>query len=438
MLKPFITYLLSFFLCAFSLVESQTMWTKYSGNPVLNVGPQPWDSTWVFYPEVFFDGAIYRMWYTGYDESALQIGYATSVDRTTWTKLSNPVLSGGPPGSWDEGVIDASVTYDGTTYHMWYRGEDGINTRIGYATSADGVIWGKADSVNPVLDIGIPGSWDDVWVMHPTVIFDGTTYHMWYMGWGGNIPQIGYATSPNGYNWHKYDDPSTVNPPFAESDPVMSPGPPGSWDAAGVLSPCVIYNGTTYQMWYVGGDSLSPGTPFPVGGKIGYATSSDGITWSKADSINPVLEVGLPGAWDGIGIGDPDVIFDGNTYHMYYDGSGWDGNFRFRIGYATDSSMVDIDGNVQNNLIREFELSQNYPNPFNPSTTIEFDLPRTGEVSLKIFNILGEEVATLLSASLLSGSYSVNWDASVYASGVYLYRLQAGEYIETRKMVLMQ
>jgi len=85
-----------------------------------------------------------------------------------------------------------------------------------------------------------------------------------------------------------------------------------------------------------------------------------------------------------------------------------------------------------------FSLDQNYPNPFNPTTTIAFDLPKTSKVMLKIFNILGEEVTTLLSASLLSGSYKYEWDASGLASGVYLYRLQAGDYVETRKMILMR
>jgi len=83
-------------------------------------------------------------------------------------------------------------------------------------------------------------------------------------------------------------------------------------------------------------------------------------------------------------------------------------------------------------------LSQNYPNPFNPSTTIAFDLPKTSEVSLKVLNILGEEVATLISASLLSGSHSVEWDAGNLASGVYLYRLETEGYIETKKMILMK
>ena len=69
-------------------------------------------------------------------------------------------------------------------------------------------------------------------------------------------------------------------------------------------------------------------------------------------------------------------------------------------------------------------LYKNYHHPFNPTTTIEFDLPKTSEVTLKVFNILGEEVATLISASLPSGSHSIEWDASNLASGIYLYRIE--------------
>jgi len=424
-------------------IQAQTNWEKYPGNPVLDVGPQPWDSTWVFIPELYFDGAIYRMWYEGYNESTPQLGYATSVDRTAWTKLNNPVLSGGSPGSWDEAVVGGSIIYDETTYHMWYRGDDGSNNRIGYATSLDGVIWGKADSVNPVLDIGLPGSWDDLWVIDPKVIFDGTTYQMWYMGWDGNIPRIGYATSPDGINWTKYDDPSTVDPPFAESDPVMSPGDPEMWDAASVTAPCVIYNGTNYQMWYEGGDSLNPGLPWPWTSRIGYATSSDGITWAKADNVNPVLEEGPFGTWDGIGVGSPDVIYDGTTYHMYYQGSGWDGTFRYRIGYATDSSLVGMGDDVSDELPRKYYLQQNYPNPFNPTTTIKYDLPKSTKVVLKIYNILGEEVTTLSNENQSAGYKSVLWDGRdrtgrQVSSGIYIYRLEAGDYVKSRKMVFLK
>jgi len=95
--------------------------------------------------------------------------------------------------------------------------------------------------------------------------------------------------------------------------------------------------------------------------------------------------------------------------------------------------------NQTNDIIfKSFSLSQNYPNPFNPITTIVFDLPKTTEVTLKVFNILGEEAVTLVTDKLSAGSYSYEWDASNFASGVYLYRLQAGDYVETRKMILMR
>jgi hypothetical protein len=97
---------------------------------------------------------------------------------------------------------------------------------------------------------------------------------------------------------------------------------------------------------------------------------------------------------------------------------------------------VGIDGNE--NIPREFKLCQNYPNPFNPSTTIEFDLPKKAEVTLKVFNILGEEVATLVSDRLSAGSYSYEWNASKIASGLYLYRIEAEKYVETRKMILLK
>ncbi|UCF65211.1 MAG: T9SS type A sorting domain-containing protein, partial [bacterium] len=93
---------------------------------------------------------------------------------------------------------------------------------------------------------------------------------------------------------------------------------------------------------------------------------------------------------------------------------------------------------VSSNVPEEYYVAQNYPNPFNPSTTIKFDLPNMSDVTLKIFNILGEEITTLVSDRLSAGSYSYDWDASNLAGGVYLYRLQAGQYVETRKMVLLR
>jgi hypothetical protein len=86
----------------------------------------------------------------------------------------------------------------------------------------------------------------------------------------------------------------------------------------------------------------------------------------------------------------------------------------------------------------QFVLMQNFPNPFNPSTSINFSLPKSTDVSLKIFNVIGNEVETLVSKRMNAGAHTVQWDATVYSSGVYFYRLQAGEFTETRKLVLLK
>ncbi len=85
-----------------------------------------------------------------------------------------------------------------------------------------------------------------------------------------------------------------------------------------------------------------------------------------------------------------------------------------------------------------YELSQNYPNPFNPVTTINYSISSNGNVQLKVYDILGREVATLVNETKVPGNYKVNFNASNLASGVYFYRLQTGSFVQTKKMVLMK
>jgi predicted GH43/DUF377 family glycosyl hydrolase len=413
-------------------VYSQTTWTK-DPNPVLPKGSSgEWDSNIVENPYVLFDGAVYHMWYAGSDGTGLRIGYAHSSDGINWTKYddpttttppyaeSDPVLFPGPTGSWDEGhVLQPFVIFDGTSYHMWYGGtNDNLTTRnIGYATAPDSIHWTKYVG-NPVLTPG-PEVWDSQWVDSPNLLFINGVYHMWHSGSDGTIIQTGHATSFDGLTWAK----DTLNP-------VLPVGSPGSWDDTWASLPFVLFDGSIYHMWYSG----SNGTGFDW--SIGYATSSDGRHWDKDTTHNPVLEPGLSGSWDDTYVGQSSVIFnnDSTQFNMWYGGG--TGFAIGEIGYATApiSGIKVLDKNLPNDYV----LHQNYPNPFNPTTNIEFSISKSGFVALKVYNILGEEVANLVSEQLTPGKYKYDWDASALASAVYLYRLEAGDYVEVKKMVLMK
>jgi hypothetical protein len=102
------------------------------------------------------------------------------------------------------------------------------------------------------------------------------------------------------------------------------------------------------------------------------------------------------------------------------------------------SEMITSVESVSSEPPLTFSLQQNYPNPFNPGAAISFSLPTSGFVTLKLYSLLGRELSVLVSQNLSPGRYEVQWDAMGLASGVYFYRLQAGSFVETRKMVLMK
>jgi hypothetical protein len=104
---------------------------------------------------------------------------------------------------------------------------------------------------------------------------------------------------------------------------------------------------------------------------------------------------------------------------------------------GTDTILVSID-RADANSPASYSLSQNYPNPFNPETVVEFGVVSRGLVSLTVYDILGREVATLVNEVLQPGRYSVTFTAAGLASGIYFYRLHAGQYIQQRKMLLLK
>jgi hypothetical protein len=108
-----------------------------------------------------------------------------------------------------------------------------------------------------------------------------------------------------------------------------------------------------------------------------------------------------------------------------------------RIYAFTPGNVTAVDESM-NGILNSFSLLQNHPNPFNPSTTIKWQQPETNVVTLKIYDVLGREVTTLVNEELSAGKHDAMFDASRYSSGVYFYQLKAGDFIQTRKMILLK
>jgi hypothetical protein len=102
------------------------------------------------------------------------------------------------------------------------------------------------------------------------------------------------------------------------------------------------------------------------------------------------------------------------------------------------NNISDVEENTNEFLLNKFELLQNYPNPFNPSTTIYYSIPELSFATVKVYDVLGGEVAKLINEELPAGSYEIEFNAAGLPSGIYFYRLQAGSFVETKKMVLMK
>ena len=439
-MKRFFMIFVVLLLSTFSISFAQVNWTKVEGNPLLPLGPSnSWEDDEVYAPCVIKVGDTLKMWYTGANSSGVdQIGYATSTDGILWQKYAqNPVLRIGSKGSWDSQlVVHPEVIFEGSTYHMWYGGSSDPNWYsfdAGYASSQDGIHWIKYDDPStanppydqsdPVLKRGDLGKWDDATLAGVSCVFDGATFHMWYGGCDGANwanERIGYASSANGINWQKYGE----NPVF-DGD--------GAWGADLVAAPFVIANTSGYKMWYSGSDGDH--------GQIGYATSHDGINWNPWST--PVLEPGASGTWDNADVGAPCVLFVDSLYHLWYSGA--TSTTGYRIGYATASptGFEEIDSN---DFPEDFVLNQNYPNPFNPTTTIGYQVRANNyspvQVDLSIYNLLGQKVATLVNQKQAAGNYQVQWDASGFASGIYIYHLkvqgQKQNAVFTKKLVLLK
>jgi len=296
-------------------------------------------------------------------------------------------------------------------------GTGSVNTDAQLLTSPRGKLLrinsnGTIPADNPFYDDGNPltGRDDRIWVRGLRNSFDFCfspfNDSLYATENGSSIDEINYIRKGKNYGWpvcQGYCSPyidSLRQPMFASNGYV----PTG----------IIVYNGSTFP-------TLSGKVIF---GSYSFQSLYIAALNNTLDSIEYITPWASTGRTVSISQGS-----DGNIYVLNY-------------GFTNEGYLARIkpfETSLGNNQLPvKFTLNQNYPNPFNPATSIKYEIPQNGFVTLKIFNVLGMEISTLVNETKRQGTHEVTWSASDFPSGVYFYELSAGEFKQRKKMMLIK
>ncbi len=319
--------------------------------------------------------------------------YRTTNGGTNWTQVFTQA------GGFIDGIVFTNVN-TGFAYGDPVGGRWSL-----WRTTNGGLNWDSTGLYVP--QVGSEAGWNNAIKVKGTNIWYGTNNTKIYHTTNAGVSwSPGVTTFLDSYCMHFNDANNglaggeTLNKTTNGGATYTLLSAPGTGNITGLSGA----NSTYY--WYTRGDSL-------------YATTNGGTNWSLAF-------VDTKGLW-GV-----DVATLNNGC-----GIGWAVGDSGKIIRINVDSLVGISSNG-NGIPNIYRLEQNYPNPFNPSTKIAYELPKAGLVSMVVFDILGREVATLVNEVKPAGKYSVNFNASSLASGVYFYRITAGDFTESKKMLLIK
>jgi hypothetical protein len=289
------------------------------------------------------------------------------------------------------GSQDATIAvYYWDVHVVWADDRDG-NYEIYYKHSTnEGVSWGP----DTRLTNNSGNSWS------PSVTVSGSVVHVVWVDYRDGNYEIYYKRSPDGGISWGADTRLTNNTARSEVPSVTASG------------------SVVHVVWGDGRDGNF---------NIYYKRSTDGgISWGPDTRLtNKTGDESLPF-----------VTVSGSVVHVVWTATG-DGNYEIyykRNPTGNPTSVITL-GDI---VPHEYVLFQNYPNPFNPSTKVHFSVPRSGFVGLRVYDILGQEVATLVNGETNPGNYEVTLDATGWPSGLYFYRLQAASFTETKKLLLLK
>lgn len=390
------------------------------------------------------------------DRNTIFIAFANQIYRSrnkgdSWSTIGNPMPSGNTPHSFYVSPIDTNI---------WLTAIEGSPDKI-YRTTDYGQTWTAVGPNRNFTNYGQPLEMDQ------------------------NDPHVFYFAPDNGGFYKSTDDGATFteisnNYPFRSPCDILV-----QWDnssvifiADGVTSSGLakIFKSTNGGLNWVDVHTNSSSSEIPSMSNtvfdkdLIWATEWSGSTVYKSTNNGDNFSINHSNSFSGWGSEicreDPTLIVTGSwgasATMSINSGSNWtnistglsghgggilipdrgyiiahQGNnvYKLNVNYSVITSVSE---NIISGVPTEFNLSQNYPNPFNPSTTIRFDVPKSGNVSLKVYNELGKEVNSLVNSYRSAGSYEINFDASTLSSGIYFYKLESNGLVSTRKMLLIK
>ena len=232
-----------------------------------------------------------------------------------------------------------------------------------------------------------------------------------------------FISTDNGGNWHKSGLPDFPVPALTVTirQSLLTGGYDGRVNRSTDGGSTWAFSGTGMQAWRIyflathPKGTLFAGTSGPGGGTL-YTSTDDGLHWSALGATVPNTGV------QALTFGKGEYLFIGTA------GAG------ILKSSQPFTSIRDLTGPVA----AVFSLDQNYPNPFNPSTTIRFTLSHRAQTTLTVFNLLGQQVSVLINGEVSAGSHAVTFDGSDLASGVYFYRIHAGDFVQTKKLMILR
>ncbi|MBN1294215.1 MAG: T9SS type A sorting domain-containing protein [Candidatus Latescibacteria bacterium] len=392
--------------------------------PVLTYGDTPIDTdTGNLLRWVMKENNRYVMYTENYSDEVWHIKKKYSGDGITWGPVGDALLNPGGTGAFDEnGQADPTVIKDAENdYKMWYDALSGINVwTIGYATSTDSDLWTHQGKVLGLSENG----WDSRGIHHPVVIKYEGTYYMYYSGWDSSPGwSLGLAVSHDGSLWEKY-----------EENPVLYSGDEGAFDDNKIRpSKPFMIEDTWYMLYWADDGSGFDNLPKDY---VGLAVSTDLYNWTKKGQVYPQNSV-----FGNVSFQANCSIIEGNRIRLWYSG--------LTSGYQTYYGEIDSNDYTEvlheSSYTKQVKLSQNYPNPFNPSTSIKFFIPddESKHVYLKVYDVRGALVKTLVDRIAEPGVHSIIWDGTdtndiKVSSGIYIYRLQEGKFTKSEKMMLIR